>query len=711
MSQKNFRQKKQTVIRGKVSRAGSSYQDVDDSYALVDVIVSSGAFVERDRRDPISGRREPFMRGLEITPEAIRLDRMKSGAPVLDNHQDDGDIDAVIGSVDDVWFEEGVDGQLLMARLKISKISAREKEIANKIKNGIITAVSVGADIHRDIDITQDGDEMTKLLSVDWEPYEVSLVPIPADELSIIRSRPTKEAAMPKATRKTQIKRMDGDVVKEVVEDIVEEVVEDGDVAKEVTEEILTEVMADATDKEEQAEGTDKEEYMGEDDEKLMGESDEKLMDEADKEKQAENEDEDKEEMAKLIRKLAIRKLKSKVAKMESTKRSLKSRRSRVVVDESRRVNYAKESRQKIQEAMTSKVLRKFVKADEPNEFKHLSFVEIGREALYRDGQTEARHWPAGRVYDELLGSGRRERRSSGPFHVTSDFNNLFTSSVNKAVLESYDAQRGKQTFAPFVTKTQVNDFKTQERVSLGEFGKLQETAPGVDAPITSMKDTKEEYKIKTYSNTFQITRQGFIDDDTGQLQQVLTSGMSAADLESDLVYDEIASGMVGGSTWASTGRKNLTQSAALNATTSPYKGIKGIYEGLAKQTGLDVDTPLGLTFEYLLVPTALYFEALQTQGVAYPATSAAPNPYASLYKVIHEPRLDGKANGTTTYYGIAAEAGTFRTFIELAFLKGQSTPIMKYEESFSNDVLKWKLTHDVAAKMLDYRLAHKVTA
>ena len=688
-------------MRSKVARAGS-YKDVDDSYALVDVIVSSGAFVERDRRDPVSGKWEPFMRGLEISPEAVRLDRLRNGAPVLDNHQDNTDIGAVIGSVDDVWFEDSPDGALLMARLKISKVSDREKEIATKIKNGIITAVSVGADIHKDVDITTDNDRMTKVLSVDWEPYEVSLVPIPADELSVIRSKPTnkKEAVMPTA----KVKRMDSEVVKEVVEDIVEEVVEDGDVAKEVTEEIITEVMADDTDKEEQASG-DKEEYMGEDDEKLMGESEEKLADDTDKEEQAED-DEDKEEMSKLIRKLAIKKLRAKAAKMDSTRRSLKSRRSRVLVDESRKIRYAKESRQKIQEAMTSKVLRKFVNADDSNEFKHLSFIDIGREALYRDGKTEARHWPAGRIYDELLGTGRREKRSSGPFHVSADFSNLFTDSVNKAVLQSYDAQRGKQTFAPFVTKTQVNDFKMQERVSLGEFGKLQETAPGVDAPITSMKDSKEEYKIKTYSNTFQITRQGFIDDDTGQLQTVLTSGMSAADLESDLVYSEITKGNVGGSIWYASGRKNVSTGVPLNTGSSPYAGLKAIYEGLAKQKGLDVDTPLNLTFKYLLVPTALYFEALQTQGVAYPATPANPNPYASLYTVIHEPRLDATADND--YYGIAAEAGSFRTFIELAFLKGQSTPIMKYEESFSNDVLKWKMTHDVAAKILDYRLAYK---
>lgn len=714
----------QTTLRAKVSRA-NSYQDVDDAYALVDVIVSSGAFVERDRRDPISGKWEPFMRGLEISPDAVRLDRLKSGAPVLDNHQDNSDIDAVVGSVDDVWFESSPDGDLLMARLKISKVSSREKEIAQKIKSGIITAVSVGADIHRDIDVTQDGDSMTKLLSIDWEPYEVSLVPIPADELSIIRSRrPTdriKESAMPKT--KSQIKRMDGDVVKEVVEDIVEEVVEDADVATEVTEEIISEVMADDADeklmdekdKEAQADSADKEEYMGDEDK-------EELMDEEDKEEQAE--DEDKEELAKLIRKRAIAKMraKSKAAKM-STKH-LKSRRSRVVVDESHKIKYVKDTRSKIGEAITGKInnftyvirdksgrvtdtYQDMPQNNDPNEFKNMSFADMGREAFYRDGQHEARNWSSHRVYDELFSLSKKlERRSSGPFHVSSDFDNLFTDSVNKAVLQSYDTQRGKQTFDPFVSKIQVKDFKTQERVSLGEFGKLQEVAPGVDAPITSMKDSKEEYKVKSYSNTFQMTRQGFANDDTGQLQIVLTSGMSAADLESDLVYDELTKGKVGGSTWYSSARKNLSTGVPLNSGSTPYAGLKAIYEGLAKQKGLDVDTPLNLSFKYLLVPTALYFEALQTQGVAYPATPANPNPYASLYTVLHEPRLDSTA--TNDYYGIAAEAGSFRPFIELAYISGQTTPIMKYQESFGNDVLSWKMTHDVAAKMLDYRLAYK---
>ena len=698
----------------------SSYQDIDDNYALVDVVVSSGSFVYRDQRNPLTGKWEPFMRGLEISSKAIRFGRLKSGAPVLNNHKDDESISDVVGSVENCWIEDGSDGKpLLMATLKLSKVSEAEREITQKIKSGIIRAVSVGAEIHKEEDITSDGDEITKLIATDWEPYEISLVPIPADERSVIRSKPKlSEGKMPKEKAKTE-KRMN---TEEVVEDALVEAL-DGKVADDMVDDIANEVAVEATtaveelvedmtdgemtsdemmgeaDKEKLAEGEDKEEYQEE-------EEKEELMGEAEKEKL-------RKAIAKVLSRKGLLKTKRSMKRKAYMAPSapIKSRRSRVSVSEDHKIKYARETRAKVGAVLTAKISNNIAKDDlSKNEFRHMSFLDITKELLYRDGNHESRNWLPAQIYDHVLGSKRFEKRSSaGPFAVSSDFVNLFTDSVNKAVQQSYEFQRGKQTFDKFVTRTQVNDFKIQERVSLGEFGKLQETLPGADSPITPMSDSKEEYRLATYSNTFQITRQGFIDDDTGQLNQVLTSGMSAADLESDLVYQQFTSGEVGGQPWARAENRNLTTGAPLNASANPYAGIKAIYNGLAKQTGLDVDTPLGLTFKHLLVPVALHFEALQTQGVAYPANSNTPNPYATMYEITHEPRLDN--DSTTSYYGISAEAGTFRNFIELAYLKGQSTPIMKFQESFSNDVLSWKMTHDVAAKILDYRLAYKVTA
>ena len=693
----------------------SSYQDIDENYALVDVVVSSGAYVYRDQRNPSTGKWEPFMRGLEISPEAIRFGRLKAGAPVLNNHKDDESISDVVGSVDNCWIESGEDGKpLLMATLKLSKVSANEKEISQKIKSGIIRAVSVGAEIHREEDVTSSEDNITKLIATDWEPYEISLVPVPADERSIIRSKSKSREDVMSKSKVEQPKNEKRMSTEEVVEDALVESL-DGKVADDMVDDIASEVATEATAAvEEMVEDMTDGEMTSDE---MMGEADkEKLADEEDKEELAEEEDKEeymedgeKEKLRKAIARVLARKglLKAK----RSGGSMIKSRRSRVSVNEDHKIKYARETRAKVGAVLTAKISNNIAKDDlSKNEFRHMSFLDITKELLYRDGNHESRNWLPAQIYDHVLGSKRFEKRSSaGPFAVSSDFVNLFTDSVNKAVQQSYEFQRGKQTFDQFVTRTQVNDFKIQERVSLGEFGKLQQTLPGADSPITPMSDSKEEYRLATYSNTFQITRQGFIDDDTGQLNQVLTSGMSAADLESDLVYQQFTNGEVGGQPWARAENRNLTTGAPLNASANPYAGIKAIYNGLAKQTGLDVDTPLGLTFKHLLVPVALHFEALQTQGVAYPANSNTPNPYATMYEITHEPRLDN--DSTTSYYGIAAEAGTFRNFIELAYLKGQSTPIMKFQESFSNDVLSWKMTHDVAAKILDYRLAYKVTA
>ena len=707
----------QRLERRKPEVRSSSYKDVSDEIATVEVVVSSGAFVYREERSP-RGDIIPFYRGLEITPEAIRLDRLRSGAPVLDNHSENGSTGHVLGSVDDVWIEDGA----LIARLRLSKITKSDREIVSKIKNGIITAVSVGAEIHNQEDITTDNDNITRVMATDWEPYEISIVPVPADGESIIRNY-LKGGLMTKKYEKRQ-ENLEEDLEEEVEEVLEEEVSEDEmsfrrvadktateedlqalrnmidsyqsevmvedaeEVAEEIAEQVVEEMPGDATPEQEEAVVEAVEDAL----EEMAVASD---MDEQEAE-------EVKDEVRKKLKKLLYKRRIPQMVRKKLTSVSQVSH-DRAADDEKRR-----ELRSHAVNSLASSFTSGIVKSGDDNPFAGMSMVQTCRELLYQSGKHEARNWSGGQVYEHIR-SSRREVRSLGPFATTGDFSQLFTDSINKGVMESYESQRGLQTFKPFVTVRAVADFKELKRVQVGERGKLQEVAPGADAPINTISDRGEEFALKSYSTIFQLTRQGFINDDTGELQNILTSGAAAADIESDLVYTELHSGTVGGATAFSSGNNNLSTSSPLNSGSTPYAGLVAIHAGLARQTGLDVDTPLNLSFKYLIVPKQLEFAALQTKGVAYPAEPANPNPLAPVYEIISDARLDG--NSATSYYGVAAEAGTTRPFIELAHLQGQRAPITKFEESFGNDVLSWKLTHDCAAKMLDYRLAHKCTA
>lgn len=120
---------------------------------------------------------EPYQRwwGVEILdmgPGSIRTERMKSGAPLLVGH-DHADQVGVVES-----YEMTPDRKLrVLARFSRS---ARAEEIWQDVLDGIRRNTSVGYVIHELVLEKQEEDISTYRVT-DWEPYEGSLVAVPAD--------------------------------------------------------------------------------------------------------------------------------------------------------------------------------------------------------------------------------------------------------------------------------------------------------------------------------------------------------------------------------------------------------------------------------------------------------------------------------------------------------------------------------------------------
>lgn len=102
--------------------------------------------------------------------DAVDLARLNDGAPVLFNH----DPDRVIGVVERAW----IDGEKKrgMARVRFSRNEFASQIVAD-IQDGILRNVSVGYAI-RD---AKPGAE-DSIIATSWEPHEVSIVSVPADQ-------------------------------------------------------------------------------------------------------------------------------------------------------------------------------------------------------------------------------------------------------------------------------------------------------------------------------------------------------------------------------------------------------------------------------------------------------------------------------------------------------------------------------------------------
>lgn len=170
----------QTVSLPQHMRAASvRANSFDESDNTIDVVFTTGADVLRC--DWLDGE---YIERLETGPDNVRLDRLNAGAAFLDTHNA-FELAAMIGSV--------VPGSARMvsgdglAKVKLSR-AAGSADIVTNIRDGIITNVSVGYIVHAFTRTESSDGTPPIMIATDWEPVEISAVPVPADPGAQIRT-------------------------------------------------------------------------------------------------------------------------------------------------------------------------------------------------------------------------------------------------------------------------------------------------------------------------------------------------------------------------------------------------------------------------------------------------------------------------------------------------------------------------------------------
>jgi hypothetical protein len=137
----------------------------------IDAVLSTGAAVRRRDWDG------EYLEVLDMSPNAVRLARLNQGASVLDSHNWSG-VGAMLGDVvpGSARLEDGA----LVARIKFSRGSELAQRVVRDLEDGIQIPLSVGYKVHKTVE-SRRTDPVTRT-ATDWEPIEVSLVPIAAEE-------------------------------------------------------------------------------------------------------------------------------------------------------------------------------------------------------------------------------------------------------------------------------------------------------------------------------------------------------------------------------------------------------------------------------------------------------------------------------------------------------------------------------------------------
>jgi hypothetical protein len=145
---------------------------LDAEAGTVEVMWSTGARVRRYDW----WTEQYYDEELEVSTGAVDLSRLNSGsAAVLDSHNTYGGIAAQIGVVERAWIAGG-EGR---AKIRLSQRPELAGIVAD-IRAGIIQNISVGYTV-RKYEITRTGGEVPVYRAVDWQPTELSFVPVPAE--------------------------------------------------------------------------------------------------------------------------------------------------------------------------------------------------------------------------------------------------------------------------------------------------------------------------------------------------------------------------------------------------------------------------------------------------------------------------------------------------------------------------------------------------
>jgi phage head maturation protease len=160
-----------------------SYNKNDHS---VEAVISTGAAVERPYGTEV----------LRISPGAVDLSRLHDGGgiPLLDHHSQAG-IDSVLGRLTDAWFDRGA----LVGRFKFAQ-TEQGKKAEGMVARGELSGISAGYRVDQweirdasgdlidpDKDRVRWDDDLT-YTATRWQLFEASLVDVPADSASMIRS-------------------------------------------------------------------------------------------------------------------------------------------------------------------------------------------------------------------------------------------------------------------------------------------------------------------------------------------------------------------------------------------------------------------------------------------------------------------------------------------------------------------------------------------
>lgn len=591
---------------------------------------------------------------LACDDKSVRLDRLNSGANLVDNHST-WSVDSILGVVVRAWVEK-------KQCKAIVRLSEREevKGIIGDIKAGIIRQVSVGYMIYEVTETDTPEGEAPKYRVTDWEPMELSLVCVPADPNSGVRSQNNDQ------------KFYEVEIISQRSMETKEE--------KTTTE----------SQEQQRSNPTNPASVVDVEAERKAGAAAERTRCSEIRSSAKKANIQDEEFIEDLISRgvdidAARKAIIDKMAE-DSKETNVRNQQSTVVSNDE-----GVQERAAIEEVLLHRAnSSNELKTDKAKSLRHASLCDLAAKSLDLAGRSVS------------LGSISKHELIHRAMS-TSDYPILLGNTVNRELRRYYDS--APSNWRQIARKRDASDFKAMHSMQFGGNFELEEIKEGGEYKNSVFKESEDSFALKTWGKKISITRQALINDDlSGFMRYTEMFGRGAAATQAKLVWALFTANNGAGRTLADgvtlfhADHKNLAASGGAMSLDT----LNAARVAMTRQKGIDNDVIL-VTPKFLVVPPELELKAKQLiNGTIVATKTTDTNPLQGAFEIISEVYL---TNATAWY--VVADPGSMPV-IEYAFLNGQEGLYTEQQVNFDTDNLDIKVRTDFNASIFEHRGVYK---
>lgn len=620
----------------------------------VELVWSTGARVRRT--DWRTG--QPFIEELAMTEDAVDMARLNNGAPLLNTHGQYS-LEDVIGVVERAWIING-EGR---AQVRFSERAA-VKPILDDVRDGILRNVSVGyAVASEDWQESRGPDDVLVRTAKKWTPFEISLVPIPADASAQVRA-----AGAAIAAEGNNAPRREGESMT--------------DIAVPAAEQARDNIVASA------APAVNVEEVRAQERARIAS----------------------LEEPARMARSFGLDEAQVEAIKARAISENYDALRLRSELFEA----IAKQD-EKMPPAKPGPVSQFGRSYEDPATIVDAMATAIAARNMpavaSKAGNGQWRNFANLRPSDMLieLAQARGERVSSRDrqalieraFHTSSDFPLLLANAGNKMLEAGYAL--ASPSYRRFFARRRFNDFKAHSFLTAGDFPTLQELGAGAEIKRGTVSEKREQITAKPYGRSVAVTREMLINDDLGAFTDFgAMIGRRVADWENATAYAVVNTASGDGPTLAEgsaavfgTGGTRNNKASAGTAVTALALGAG--FNAIKAQSSLD-GLKLNIQPAYLVCSIVQEFVAAQfASSSVVPGSASSVNVYASRFEVVSD------ANIPNNRWYLFADPAAAPVYV-YGYVGDNEVPQVRVGQPMGVDGTVVEVVHDFAVGAIDYR-------